>query len=137
MQDSRFVSRRLQDMKCLIATQQSKETIMNKNLLDSLNRTGYRGSNVDDAMREMIGHNKGDGPLLTHADVRRREIVEQYMSQANESIKENLTKREFKLQIQTNDADLIPAIQCMFIINGYECDLLAKSQEPQSLVIKW
>ena len=110
---------------------------MNKNLLDSLNRTGYKGSNVDDAMREMIDHNKGDVPLLIHADVRRREIVEQYMSQANESIKENLTKREFRLQIQTNDTDLIPAIQCMFIINGYECDSLAKSQESQFLVIKW
>lgn len=139
MQDSLFVSRRLQDI-CLIAAQQSREATMNKNLLNSLNRTGYKGGNVDDAMREMLGHttsSSSSSPLLTHADVRRRAIVENYVHQTDERINENLMAREFTLQVQARDSDLIPAIQCMFIINGYECDLVAKPQEPQALVIKW
>ncbi|MCJ7760214.1 hypothetical protein MUP59_03635, partial [Candidatus Bathyarchaeota archaeon] len=94
---------------------------MDKNLLDSLNRSGYKGGNIDDAMQEMC-HAKDNAPVLIHANTRRRAIVESYMSQANESIKENLMKRECVLSVQARDADLIPAIQCMFIINGYECD---------------
>lgn len=105
MQDSLFVSRRLQDI-CLIAAQQSREATMNKNLLNSLNRTGYKGSNVDDAMREMLGHTTSS-PLLTHADVRRRAIVENYVHQTDERINENLMAREFTLQVQARETAIL------------------------------
>jgi len=110
-------------------------------LLDSLNRTGYMGSTLDDAMREMLSHKTTEQcePMLMHANARRRAIVESYMSQANESIKENLMKREFTLQVQLRDTDLIPAMQCMFIINGYECDVstaVVKTQDTHILVIR-